>query len=94
MDGFRDFYSIELKELFPRRLIIEEVLPMLTNEQKDSIQMEQFYKTASDHKRISNIMNNHITFINSKFSIDIIDDGGFVNLSDISLYSFIFSNKL
>lgn len=89
LDGFKDFYAIELKELFPRRLIIDEILPMLTNEQKDSIQMQHFYKTAADHKRISNIISTHIALINSKFSIDIAEEGGYINLSDLSrLFSF------
>ncbi len=90
LDGFKDFYSIELKELFPRRLIIDEILPMLTNEQKDLIQMQHFYKTASDHKRISNIMNSHIALVNSKFSIDIAEEGGYINLSDLSIISIFF----
>ncbi len=84
IEGFRDFYAIELKEIFPRMLIIEQILPLLSNEQKDLILVQPFYRSASEHKRVSHVISSHISFVNSKFSVDIVEDGGYVNLSDLS----------
>ena len=51
-EGFSDFYAIEFNNLFPRSLIIDEILPSLNAIQKDSIRDQQFYKNCPEFKKL------------------------------------------
>jgi hypothetical protein len=80
IESFRDFYSIEIKELFPGKLIANEIYPSLSLAQKELIKDQDFYKNAQEYKQISNTFK-RMPFIPT-MSMEMIDED-FENLSDL-----------
>jgi len=85
IESFRDFYSIEIKELFPSKLIANEIYPSLTLAQKELIKDQDFYKIAPEYKQISNALK-RVPFIPT-MSMEMIEED-FENLSDLSNFFF------
>ena len=52
IDGFAEFYMIEFNQLFPRTLLIDEILPTLNALQKDNLREQPFYKNCPDFKKL------------------------------------------
>lgn len=83
-EGFADFYSIELNELFPKNLINDEIVPSLTQIQKDYLNEQSFYKNSSEYKHISYSPTNN--FIMHLTSMEILEEE-FVKFEDLSEFS-------
>lgn len=69
LDGFRDFYSIESNNLFPKQLIQDEIYANLSQTQKEYLKEQDFYRTASEFKKICDDYNNK--FQTSITSVDL-----------------------
>lgn len=85
-EGFADFYSIELNELFPKNLINDEIVPTLTQIQKDYLNEQSFYKNSSEYKHISYSPTNN--FIMHLTSMEILEEE-FVKFEDLSEFSLV-----
>ena len=62
-EAFKDFYSIDSNEVFPKAFITEELWVSLSFAQKESIKAEDFYKNSLEYKKISDESNKfaHLT---------------------------------
>lgn len=72
LDSFKDFYSIESLNLFPKQLIQDEIYPVLSPNQKEYLKEQDFYKKSSQYKKIYEEHNNK--FLASLTSVDLISN--------------------
>ncbi len=79
-EAFADFYSIESNDLFPKKLIMDEIYPSLTVLQKELIRAQEFYQNASEYRRIRE---NYAPLLVSICSIDILESE-YESLADLS----------
>ena len=86
IESFRDFYSIEIKELFPSKLIANEIYPSLSLAQKELIKDQDFYKNAQEYKQLANTLK-RVPFFPT-MSMEMIEED-FENLSDLCNLLFI-----
>lgn len=70
-EGFKDFYSIESCELFPKNLIIDEIWPSLSVPQQDRIRRQTFYQFSAESKKIEQSENQGLVSLSS---IDLLMD--------------------
>ncbi len=62
-EAFKDFYSIDSNEVFPKTFITEELWVSLSFAQKESIKADDFYRNSLEYKKISDESNKfaHLT---------------------------------
>ncbi|RNA08615.1 DENN domain-containing 3-like, partial [Brachionus plicatilis] len=81
IDGFRDFFQIDSKNLFPKELIKENILPFLPISQIEKIKSQDYYISSEDFKKFDddNENENNSAFGNSINSLDTFEDIEFLN---------------
>ena len=84
VESFKDFFSIASKEIFPKDLIAKEIWQSLSQEQRDMIKQETFYKESADFKKISDV-----TKKTSLNKLKLIDEE-FENMEDLCNLKFSF----
>jgi hypothetical protein len=97
----KDFYSIESNDLFPKKLLSEEIFPMLATQHKDQLKEQSFYKNASEFRKIVDEKNenSHLHMSFNATSVELLESE-YEILADMGVliffYSiqFIFFNKL
>ena len=80
VDSFKDFYSIESKEIFPKQLIVEQIWPSLSLLQKESIRDKPFYRNSNEYKKLNDNMG--YMFQTTCSQMDTIDEEENENESD------------